>query len=65
MVPEARLLLDESNFKDLVAGKIIQKTWGIVDVKIALQDIGFEKMEDALERAITLSSKKHNNPQAQ
>lgn len=52
MTENIRLALDESNFKDLIAGKIIDKKWGGVDVKIALLDFGFEKMEEALELAV-------------
>jgi hypothetical protein len=44
-----RILLDEDDFRQLVAGKVIDR----VGVKIALSDIGFDRMESAIDLART------------
>lgn len=58
---EIRISLDESQFRDLVAGKIVSVTMATehhpgtmekTKVKIALKDIGFDRMAVAVNDAI-------------
>ena len=44
----SRVLLNDQDFKDLVAGKIVKKN----NVEIALSDIGFMRMIDHIETTI-------------
>gem|GEM_PF-5486763 len=46
MKDEVRILFDEKDFKKLISGGILEKD----NVKIALQDIGYDLMLDIIEK---------------
>jgi hypothetical protein len=50
---ELKVVLDEKDFKNMVAGRAIRKDLGAGDVvHFILADIGFDRMEDALYEAV-------------
>lgn len=65
-MPEIRLLLGEKDFQQLVSGGIVEATESVrgtlIDVKIALSDIGFKAMTFALRDAIEDAAVGDNRP---
>jgi hypothetical protein len=53
-VCKVKIILNEADFRDLVAGKIVTKDAKAAhpEVKIALSDIGWDRMIDALAQAM-------------
>ncbi len=62
---EVRISLSEEQFKKLVAGEIVDtelphpETYGLVPIKLALQDIGFKVMLRAVYDAMAAQAKKN------
>lgn len=51
-VNEIQVVFNEQDFRNMVAGRVVTKHWGVVKIKVALEDIGFAVMALALSAAI-------------
>jgi hypothetical protein len=58
---ETRILLDDNDFKELVSGKIVEKTRGNVSIKIILSDIGWYWMHKIIDN---VESKANGKPRS-